>query len=86
MSIGGYETSTNKVTDKCELLNLAKLPNLEISNCTNKNKPSERAFHSTIKYGPTILLFGGQKSPTEFYSDIYKFISSTKTWIKLDAN
>jgi hypothetical protein len=86
MFFGGYETSTNKVTDKCELLNLAKLPNLEISNCTNKNKPSERAFHSTIKYGPTILLFGGQKSPTEFYSDIYKFISSTKTWIKLDAN
>ena len=62
------------------------LPKIEVSNCNNKNQPTERAFHSTIKYGPTILLFGGQKSPTEFYNDIYKFLISTKTWIKLESS
>ena len=85
MFFGGYDSKTNKVTDKCELLNLEKLPNIELTSCSDRNKPSARAFHSTIKYGPTILLFGGEKSPTEFYSDIYKFICHTKNWIKLDA-
>ena len=85
MLFGGYDSTTNKATDKCELLNLETLPNFEIISCSSRNQPSARAFHSTIKYGPTILLFGGQESPTEFYSDIYKFIGPTKTWIKLDA-
>ena len=83
---GGYDPLTKTVTNKCDILNLGKLPLLEVRNCSSKNLPSARAFHSTIKYGPTILLFGGQKSPTEFYNDIYKFISSTKTWIKLESN
>ena len=85
MFFGGYDSKTNKVTNKCELLNLDKLPKLDITNCTNKNQPPARAFHSTIKYGPDILLFGGQKSPNEFYNDIYKYLSLSKTWIKLDA-
>ena len=84
MLFGGYDSKTNQVTDKCELLNLEKLPNIKLTDCSDRNKPSARAFHSTIKYGPTILLFGGEKSPTEFYSDIYKFISHTRNWIKLD--
>ena len=86
MLFGGYDAKSKKVTNKCEILNLGNLPKIEVSNCTNKNQPTERAFHSTIKYGPTILLFGGQKSPTEFYNDIYKFLISTKTWIKLESS
>ena len=85
---GGYDSKTKVLTNKCEILNLEQLSNIEksISDCSTKNSPSPRAFHSTIKYGPTLLLFGGEKSPTEFYSDIYKFITSTKTWIKLDTD
>ena len=84
MFFGGYDPNTNKVINKCEILNLDKLPDLEINDCSDNSLPSERAFHSTIKYGPSILLFGGQKSPTEFYNDIYKYLSIKKIWIKLD--
>ena len=85
MFFGGYDSNTNKVTDNCELLNIDKLPELDVTNCTSKNKPSARAFHSTIKYGPTILLFGGQKKQNEYYNDIYKYLSISQTWIKLNA-
>ena len=85
---GGYDTKTNKVLDQCEILNINQLSNLDktsIENCTSKNNsPEPRAFHSTIRYGPIILLFGGEKSSTEFLGDIYKFISSSKKWVKLN--
>ena len=85
---GGYESKTRKLTNKCEIINIEILSNIEkaVTDCNQDNSPSPRAFHSTIEYGPTLLLFGGEKSSTEFYSDIYKFIASTKTWIKLDTN
>ena len=84
MFFGGYDSNTNKATNKCEILNIDKLPDLDITDCTNEDQPSERAFHSTIKYGPTILLFGGQKTPNEYYNDIYKYLSLRKIWIKLN--
>ena len=85
---GGYDSKTKILTNKCEILNLEQLSNIEksITDCSTKDSPSPRAFHSTIKYGPTLLLFGGEKSSSEFYSDIYKFITSSKTWIKLDID
>ena len=89
MLFGGYDSKTKTLIDKCEILNLEQLSIIErstVKNCSKKNLPSPRAFHSTVKYGPTILLFGGEKSSTEFYSDIYKFITSTNTWVKLDTN
>ena len=88
MFFGGYDTKTKVLTNRCEILNLEQLSNIEkaITNCSQEDSPSPRAFHSTIKYGPTLLLFGGEKSQTEFYSDIYKFISSSKIWIKLDTD
>ena len=89
MLFGGYDTKSKTLVDKCEILNIEQLSNIEkseIIDCKNKNSPSPRAFHSTIKYGPTILLFGGESSSKEFYSDIYKYITSTKSWIKLDTN
>lgn len=81
---GGYDAKTKSLTNKCEIVNLEQLTN--ITDCSNQNTPAPRAFHSTIKYGPTLLLLGGEKSPTEYYSDIYKFITSSKTWIKLNTN
>ena len=85
---GGYDSKNKNLTNKCEILNLEQLTNLDksIIDCYKENSPSPRAFHSTIKYGPALLLFGGEKSSTEYYSDIYKFITSSKTWIKLDTN
>ena len=84
MFFGGYDSNTNELTAQCQILDVDKLPNLEITNCADDNQPEPRAFHSTIKYGPTILLFGGQKSQNEFYNDIYKYLSIKKIWIKLD--
>ena len=88
MIFGGYDTITNTITNKCEILNIELLSDIEkaIFNCSTPKSPSPRAFHSTLKYGPTILLFGGEKSSTEFLSDIYKFITFNKTWIKLDTD
>ena len=82
---GGYDSKTNKVLDQCEILDIDQLSNLvSVKNCTSKNSPPPRAFHSTIRYGPIILLFGGEKTSTEFLGDMYKFISSSKKWIKLN--
>ena len=85
---GGYDPNTNNLTNKCEIINVDILSNVEktIIDCNKDNSLSPRAFHSTIKYGPTLLLFGGEKSATEFHGDIYKFIASDKKWIKLDTN
>ena len=78
MFFGGYDSKTKVLTNQCDILNLEQLFNIEkaISNCNKDNSPSPRAFHSTLNYGPTLLIFGGEKSPNEFYSDIYKFITS----------
>jgi hypothetical protein len=88
MFFGGYDTKTKTLTNKCEILNIELLSTIDkaITDCSKKDTPSPRAFHSTIKYGPTLLLFGGEKSSTEYYSDIYKFITSSKEWIKLDID
>ena len=88
MFFGGYDTKSKELTNKCEILNIEYLSNIDKSvvECSKKDSPSPRAFHSTIKYGPTLLLFGGEKSSDELYSDIYKFITSSKEWIKLDTN
>ena len=88
MFFGGYDTKSKELTNKCEILNIELLSNIDKSvlDCSKKDSPSPRAFHSTIKYGPTLLLFGGKKSSDEFYSDIYKFITFSKEWIKLDTN
>jgi hypothetical protein len=85
---GGYDPQTKVLTNICEIVNLENFTNSEkiVTDCNKDNSVSPRAFHSTIKYGPTLLLFGGEKSATEFHGDIYKFISSTKKWIKLDTN
>ncbi len=87
MFFGGYDAKTKVLTNKCDILNMEQLFNIEkaISDCSKDNLPSPRAFHSTLIYGPTFLLFGGEKDHS-FYSDIYKFITSSKTWIKLDTD
>ena len=54
---GGYDTKTNNLTNKCEILNLDQLNNIDksITDCSKDNSPLPRAFHSTIQYGPTFL-------------------------------
>ena len=88
MIFGGYDTKTNKVVDNCDIINLEKLSDIEkaISSCKKNIMPNPRAFHTTIKYGPTLLLYGGEKSANEIFGDIYKYITSSKSWIKLDLH
>lgn len=49
----------------------------------SKNIPAVRNSHSTVGFGSSIFIFGGQDEDTNKLKDLWEFNTATKQWSKI---
>lgn len=78
---GGFDSSDNAISN-CDLI---KIDTFVITNIykENEERPSSRGFHNILPIGPILVLYGGKSGNRENLNDFWKFIISTKKWVKL---
>ncbi len=79
---GGINSETNATVDHCDIINLTNYDIIRL-NYNPEDAPSPRAFHTTERYGPMFILYGGRESNGNVLNDMYKFIIQDKKWIKI---
>ena len=79
---GGIDSESNSTIDYCDIINLLNY-DIERLNYNLGEAPSPRAFHTTERYGPMFLLYGGKESNENVLNDMYKFIINDRKWIKI---
>jgi hypothetical protein len=82
LMFGGINSESNSTIDYCDIINL---DNYDIERLIYNlgEAPSPRAFHSTERYGPMFLLYGGRESNGNVLNEMYKFIISDRKWVKI---
>ena len=82
LMFGGINSESNSTIDYCDIINL---DNYDIERLIYNlgEAPSPRAFHTTERYGPMFLLYGGRESNGNVLNEMYKFIISDRKWVKI---
>ena len=79
---GGINSESNTTIDYCDIINLINY-DIERINYNLGEVPSPRAFHTTERYGPMFLLYGGRESNGNVLNEMYKFIIRDRKWVKI---
>jgi hypothetical protein len=76
---GGFDKSGYAVARQ-EILNLYTF---EVEVIKKDIFPQARGFHSTLRVGSIVLLYGGKLGSGENLNDLWKFIIDTRKWIRV---
>ena len=77
---GGLDN--NYPINTCDIINIDTFSYVMKVNAPSM--PSPRSYHTMKQYGNCVFLYGGVDSNGEELKDMWKFISSTKTWIEIN--
>lgn len=83
MLFGGIDRNLNYLST-LEILNLKTLKTTIIEPNNSIEFPKGRGFHQIEKFGPILILIGGENAINEVNNDIWKFAIDTYKWIKLE--
>lgn len=78
---GGFDRNDNAIPNS----EIIDIDTFKVTNIyrENEDRPTSRGLHNILAMGPILLLYGGKSGNRENLNDIWKFIISTKKWIKL---
>src|SRR5690606_636854 len=72
---------------KLEILNLANYTITTVDTFASSTEaPIGRGFHSMIRYGSIVILYGGKTAGGDNLNDMWKYIINSKTWVKVDED
>lgn len=82
---GGFDVSNNPMR-LTEILNINDLSIDQIIPSATSIYPASRGYHKVLRYGKVLYLFGGEGIDNIIFNDIWKFIITSRQWIKVNMN